>query len=273
MSSLKTADEKYEVLKEYLTGLGSVAVAFSGGVDSALLITAAHEALADNAVAITAHDAAMPASELEEALAFCRERGIRHYVTETDPLTIPEYRYNQSDRCYHCKKYIFGMIRDEAELHGISNIAEGSNMDDLGDYRPGMKAINELKVLSPLREADLYKTEIRQLSKEKGLPAWDKPAAACLATRFAYGETITKEGLHRVELAEAFLKENGFVQCRVRVHGDLVRIEVQPPDIPRLAEEEMRNRIYSRLRSIGFTYITIDMQGYRTGSMNEVLDQ
>jgi len=151
MNTEKTADEKYEGLKEYLAGLGSVAVAFSGGVDSTFLITAAHEALADNAVAITAHDAAMPASELEEALSFCRERGIRHYIIETDPLTLPEYRYNQSDRCYHCKRYIFGKIADEAAGHGISNIAEGSNMDDLGDYRPGMKAIEELHVLSPLR--------------------------------------------------------------------------------------------------------------------------
>ena len=170
--------DKLDTLKSYIAELGSIAVAYSGGVDSTFLITVAHEVLGDKAIAITSHDAGMPGNEFEKSTDFCRERGIRQYVLETDPLELDAYRNNHPDRCYHCKKYIFSNIAAEAAAHGITNVAEGSNMDDLGDYRPGMKAIEEMKVLSPLREAGLYKSEIRQLSKEMGLPEWDKPAAA-----------------------------------------------------------------------------------------------
>ena len=273
MEETRTKEEKLEALKDYLRGLGTIAVAYSGGVDSTFLITVAHDVLGDNAIAITSHDAGMPGNEFDKSADFCRERGIRQYVLETDPLEIEAYRNNHPDRCYHCKKYIFGNITAEAAAHGITNVAEGSNMDDLGDYRPGMKAIEEMKVLSPLREAGLYKSEIRQLSRDMGLPEWDKPAAACLASRFAYGEIITKEKLHMVDHAEAFLKENGFRQSRVRVHGNIARIEVEPGDITRLASEELREAAYQKLRGLGFDYVTLDLRGYRMGSMNETLQE
>lgn len=273
MSENRSIYDKLNTLKTYLSDLGSIAVAFSGGVDSTFLITVAHEVLGDNAIAITSHDAGMPGNEFEKSADFCMERGIRQYVLETDPLELDAYRNNHPDRCYHCKKYIFSNITAEAVAHGITNVAEGSNMDDLGDYRPGMKAIEEMKVLSPLREAGLYKSEIRQLSREMGLPEWDKPAAACLASRFAYGETITKEKLRMVDQAEAFLKENGFGQSRVRVHGNIARLEVEPDEIARFASAELRNAAYGKLRELGFDYVTLDLKGYRMGSMNEILQE
>ena len=273
MNNGKVANDKLAELKKNLAELGSIAVAYSGGVDSTFLITVAHEVLGDKAIAITSHDAGMPGNEFEKSAAFCREHGIMQYVLETNPLELEAYRNNHPDRCYHCKKYIFSNITAEALSHCITNVAEGSNMDDLGDYRPGMKAIAEMKILSPLREAGLYKAEIRQLSKELGLPEWDKPAAACLASRFAYGETITGEKLQMVDKAEAFLRENGFRQSRVRVHGDIARIEVEPDEISRLAAEDLRNAAYDTFKGLGFDYVTIDLRGYRMGSMNETLKE
>lgn len=271
--TIKTTYDKLDILKKNLAELGTIAVAYSGGVDSTFLITVASDVLGDKAIAITSHDAGMPGDEFGKSVGFCRDRGIRQYVMETDPLQLEEYRNNHKDRCYHCKKYIFSNIIAVAAAHGITYVAEGSNMDDLGDYRPGMKAIEEMGILSPLRDAGLYKAEIRQLSKEMGLPEWDKPAAACLASRFAYGETITKEKLRMVDEAESFLKEQGFRQSRVRVHGNIARIEVEPDDISRLASEGLRNITYDRLKSLGFDYVTIDIRGYRMGSMNETLQE
>lgn len=273
MGNTEMTQDKLRKLEDYLRSLGSVAVAYSGGVDSALLITAAYRALGDKALAITARDAAMPEADLEEAVRYAETLGIRHSVIGIDPLQVDAYRHNAPDRCYHCKKYIFGEIAREAKRNGISAIAEGSNMDDLGDYRPGARAVEEMGAMSPLREADLYKSEIRELAHELGVPMWDKPAAACLATRFAYGETITEERLKMVELAEAFLHEQGFRQCRVRVHGDLARIEVTPDDIEKAAAGDMRESIYNRMKGIGFAYASLDLKGYRTGSMNEVLQE
>ena len=263
--------EKYMRLKASLAGYGSVAVAFSGGVDSTFLLQTAHEVLGDHAVAVTAAPIFVPPRELEEAQAFCRERGIRQNVISAEELNLDGIRHNPPDRCYHCKKEIFGKILTVAAREGIAVVAEGSNMDDIGDYRPGMLAIQELKVCSPLLEAGLTKQDIRDLSKEVGLSTWDKPSFACLASRFVYGEMITDEKLRMVDRAEQLLFELGFRQFRVRIHGNLARIELLPMELRRAAEEETREIIVSKLKEFGFSHVTLDLAGYRIGSMNEGL--
>lgn len=263
--------EKLERLENYLGELGSLAVGFSGGVDSSFLLAVASEVLADKAIAVTGVDASVPERELKEAEAFCRERGIRHFIRKVNPLTEEGYRHNSPDRCYFCKHGIFSKIKLIAEENGIAYMAEGSNMDDVGDYRPGLRAAAELSVKSPLREAGLYKTDIRTISRAMGLPTWSKPAYACLASRFVYGEEITEEKLHRIDQAEQFLIEHGFYEERVRLHGNIARIEVPSKDIPRLAEENMREAIYNRLKELGFQFVTLDMKGYRLGSMNATM--
>lgn len=263
--------EKLERLENYLGELGSLAVGFSGGVDSSFLLAVASEVLADKAIAVTGVDASVPERELKEAEAFCRERGIRHFIRKVNPLTEEGYRHNSPDRCYFCKHGIFSEVKLIAEENGIAYMAEGSNMDDIGDYRPGLRAAAELSVKSPLREAGLYKTDIRTISRAMGLPTWSKPAYACLASRFVYGEEITEEKLHRIDQAEQFLIEHGFYEERVRLHGNIARIEVPSKDIPRLAEENMREAIYNRLKELGFQFVTLDMKGYRLGSMNATM--
>ncbi len=263
--------QKLDKLKDYIKNLGSLAVGFSAGVDSTFLLTVAHEVLGDRALAVTTVDAALPKRELKEAKDFCEQRGIRHVVCVVDPLKIEEYRKNAPDRCYFCKRSFFTEIQKVAKENGIEYVAEGSNMDDLGDYRPGLKAVSELKVQSPLREAGLYKADIRTISKAMGLPTWSKPAYACLASRFVYGEEITEEKLHMIDKAEQFLIENGFYEERVRMHGNLARIEVPAKDIPRLAENGMREAVYEKFKEIGFLYVTLDIGGYRMGSMNATL--
>ena len=262
---------KLEALKENLRGLGSLVVAFSAGVDSSLLLSVAAEVLGDKVTAVSAVDAAFPLREKDEAESFCRERNIRHEFLQVDPLQLEEYRHNAPDRCYHCKKSIFSKILKYAEKEGITHVAEGSNLDDTGDYRPGMKAISELNVLSPLKDAGLTKEDIRLISKELGLPTWDKPSYACLASRFVYGEEITKEKLRSVDRAEQFLIDLGFRQERVRLHGNLARIEVPEEDIPKLTKDNIRKKIYEEFKKAGFSYVTIDMLGFRSGSMNETL--
>ena len=265
------AEEKMERLKAYLRSLGSLAGGFSGGLDSTFLLAAAQEVLGSRSLAITAAVSAVPARELKEAEEFCRSRGIRQVICRIDPLRIEAFRKNLPERCYYCKKAIFAEIRKTAREYGIEYVAEGSNMDDLGDYRPGLRAVEELSVTSPLREAGLYKDEIRQLSRAMGLPTWNKPSYACLASRFVYGEEITEEKLRMVERAEQFLIDHGFLEERVRMHGKLARIEVPAGDIPRIAAGGFREVLWEEFRRIGFAFITLDLRGYRLGSMNETI--
>lgn len=262
-------NDKVKILKEYLKSLGSVAVAFSGGVDSAFLLKTAYEVLGDNAIAVTAHLRSFPEKERIAAEELCRKWGIRRIVVELDELLIEGFAENPEDRCFICKKSIFTAIKEAVKSVGINNIAEGSNIDDNGDYRPGMLAIEELGIKSPLRYAGLNKTEIRELSKVMGLDTWDKPSFACLASRFVYGEMITAEKLDMVERAEQFLQELGCKQVRVRIHGLIARIEVRKDDFSRIIEAS--EYISEFLDSLGFSYVSLDLKGYRTGSMNEVL--
>lgn len=262
---------KLNRLEIHLEELGSLAVCFSGGVDSSFLLAVAHEVLGERVLAVTGVDASVPKREVNEAKAFCKERGIRHMTCRLNPLKVEGYRNNDPDRCYFCKYGIFTAVKKIADEYEIEYIAEGSNMDDMGDYRPGLKAAEELFVKSPLRETGFFKADIRLVSKAMGLPTWNKPAYACLASRFVYGETITEEKLYMIDRAEQFLIEHGFFEERVRLHGNIARIEVPPKDIPRLASEKIRNVVYKELKEIGFMFVTLDLKGYKMGSMNATL--
>ncbi len=262
--------KKYDNLKNYLQELGSVAVAFSGGVDSTFLVKTAHDVLGDRCVAVTARSASFPKRELREAEEFCKEQGIRHFKVDSEELNIEGFSHNPKNRCYLCKHELFTEILELAGKEGLQYVAEGSNMDDNGDYRPGLQAVAELGITSPLRHAELNKEEIRELSKSLDLPTWDKQSFACLSSRFVYGEEITVPKLGMVDRAEQLLLDLGFHQVRVRIHGDnLARIEVDEKDLPKLLEHN--REITEKFRSYGFTYVTMDLSGYRTGSMNETL--
>ena len=266
-------DMKLEQLRASLREIESAAVAFSSGVDSTFLLRVAHELLGDRAVAVTIRSSTFPKRELDEAAAFCRAEGVRHEIIDSCELDIPGFAENPPDRCYLCKKAIFGKIIEFAQANGLRAVLEGSNIDDDGDYRPGRRAIAELGIHSPLREAGLSKSDIRALSHEMGLHTWSKPSFACLASRFPYGERITAAGLERVERAERWLRDAGLglTQLRVRSHGDMARIEVPPGDIPHVAAHAAE--ISTALKGFGFTYVALDLQGYRTGSLNETLER
>lgn len=270
-SSNKTVLEKYTALKEYLQGFGNVAVAFSSGVDSTLLLSAAVEALgAANVLAITAQSQSFPLRERDESVAFCEQLGVRQVIVEEDVEHIPGVAKNGPDRCYHCKYALFDDMRRIADENGMNVICEGSNMDDNGDYRPGLIAIAELGVKSPLRHVGLTKAEIRELSKQLGLPTWKKPAFACLSSRVPYGEAIHTEKLARIGKAEQKLVDLGFENMRVRDHGDgeIARIELEGDDIRRVVEPEIAAEVDAYFKSIGYQFVAVELTGYRSGSMN-----
>lgn len=259
--------EKLNSLLELLKNYKRIAVAYSAGVDSTLLLKASCEALGyDNVLAITVNSGLFPNKELQESIDFCKEQGINQIVLEVNPIENEEFRKNPVNRCYICKNDMFNRIIETSKMNGFDIVCEGSNVDDLSDYRPGMKAVEELGVISPLKQVGLTKNEIRELSRRYDLPTFNKPSFACLASRIAYGEMITAEKLSMVEKAESLLHDLGLIQFRVRVHKDVARIETEVSDFEKVLNN--REMIYQRLNEYGFKYVSLDLKGYRTGSMN-----
>lgn len=259
-------EEKEKKLAVLLEKCMPLAVAFSGGVDSTYLLHEAVKAGKEKVTALIMKTPSVPERELDEAVTFCKSRGISFFVLPADPFSVAGFRENGRDRCYICKHFLFSALLEKAKEEGIPFVADGTNADDRKEFRPGLRALKELDIRSPLAEAGLTKKEIRELSEKEGLPTWNKPSFSCLATRFPYGEELTVEKLRRTEAAENLLAELGFTQRRVRVHGNLARIEVLPAEIPLLLER--RDMISSRLEELGFLYTTVDLKGFRSGSMD-----
>lgn len=271
MNIESSLQNKYLELKKYLSSLNSVAVAYSSGVDSTFLLKTAVDTLhRDNVLALTAKSHSFPKRELDESIQFCKSENIRQIVFESEELSIDGFSNNPPDRCYICKKELFSKIKSIARENNINAVIEGSNADDINDYRPGMRAVAELEILSPLKKVGLTKNEIRALSKQLGLKTWNKQSFACLSSRFVYGEKITVQKLDMIDKSEQLLLDLGFKQVRVRIHNDVARIEVLPNETERVMQ--FKDTINSKLKEYGFRYVTLDLGGYRTGSMNDSLN-
>lgn len=266
-----TSEGKLNRLKGILTEMQSVLVAYSGGVDSAFVMKVANDVLGDKVLAVTASSSVYPSEEIEQAKALAQSLKVRHKIIETREMTNPKFVNNPKDRCYWCKEELFSKLIGIAKDNNLRYVLDGTNFDDLDDFRPGMKVAEELGVRSPLKEAMINKQDIRSLGKEMGLPIWSKPSLACFGSRFPYGTRITEENLKKVDKAERFLRNSGLTQVRVRHHDKIARIEVMEDDIPKLLEEGLRRKLISYLKKLGYSYVTVDLEGYRTGSMNEVL--
>ncbi len=269
----KDVFDKHEKLKERLKALGKVAVAFSGGVDSTFLLKVASQVLGDQVIAVTARSSTYPEREFREACQYAKDFGVRHIVIESEELEIEGFAENPVNRCYFCKNELFTKVRDVGLQYGVPHVLDGCNKDDLGDFRPGMQAAKEKGVHSPLKEVGMTKDDIRMISKEMGLPTWDKQAFACLSSRFPYHQKITKEKLSMVDKAEQLLLDLGFKNVRVRHHGDIARIEVATFEREQFFDINLMDKVSMAFKELGFLYTALDLKGYRTGSMNEGLSK
>jgi pyridinium-3,5-biscarboxylic acid mononucleotide sulfurtransferase len=268
----KLTEEKISKLKNYLGSIDSAVIAFSGGADSTFLLKIASNILKDKVIAITAKSPTFTQSELKDSKAIARQLKVKQVIIETNELSNESFTANDKKRCYYCKNELMGLISQYAKKNNFGYIFDGSNYEDTNDYRPGARAVKEWGVISPLKEAGLTKVEIRTASKELGLSTWDKPAAACLASRVPYGTKITEDLLQKISDAESVIKKLGFRQVRVRHHGNIARIELPVQDIQKILGDKIKNTVISSLKKLGYVYITLDIEGYTTGSMNKILE-